>query len=129
MDHALLTWPRRRLLIATALVPVVGAWLLLVSTVPLDGAPLDWLTLLALPSLLGALVLASYVPASGRRVEIGCSPCAVMAGLTLVGASLVVNAYPAQAVGPLLAAAITLYGLVQRLGDTQTCRVPGREPS
>ncbi len=119
--------PRRRFALAV-LLPVVATWFVLVGqdAAPLTLSPL-WYAVLAPAVLLGAAVLATYVPVAGRGLDLGCTPCAMLSGLTLVGASIALHTYGADLVGPLVAGAVLLFGLTQRMSRPATCPAPVRE--
>lgn len=121
--------PRRRRVALAALVPLVTAWFVLVgrSSTPVPLPPV-WYALLVPAVLLAAAVLASYVPVSGRGLDIGCTPCAMLSGLTVVGATLALHTYGAMFVGPLVAVAVLLFGLTQRIGQPSVCDAPVRGP-
>ena len=118
-------WPARRWLVAAVLVPALGALLVAVAGPAHVRSPVWW-ALLGLAAVAGAGVLASYVPRAGRRPEVGCTPCATVAGLTVVAALLAVDGAGADVAGPAMAAAATLFGLVQRLNQPEACPAPGR---
>jgi hypothetical protein len=76
-----------------------------------------WLT--GAMSLVAALTLTTYLPLRGTRLEPG-SSCAVMAGLLVPGAAILLN----QATGTFsgaLALGILGLGLWQRLSGTSAC--------
>jgi hypothetical protein len=77
-------------------------------------------------AVLGAGVLASYVPVVGRGLELGCTPCAMMSALTLVGATIALRNYGPDVAGPLVAGAVLLFGLTQRMSQPATCATPAR---
>jgi hypothetical protein len=79
-------------------------------------------------AVIAALVLASYVPqpGSGRRLEVGCSPCAVMGGATIVGSLVLRSTTPVDPGIAGVAVMMLLFGLVQRLNDNASCAVPVR---
>jgi hypothetical protein len=119
---ALDAWPARRRLTALALFPVVATWLVVVgrgSTTVSPGAV--WYPVVLVAGLLGAAVLASYLPVAGRGLDLGCTPCATLAALTLVGASTAMYRYGADIAGPLVASAVLLFGLTQRVSQPATC--------
>ncbi|MBD7952450.1 hypothetical protein [Oerskovia rustica] len=115
------TWGRRRLVVGALLAP--GLLALLVEA---DGGwthhltPL-WLGLLAVVAVVGGLTLASYVPARGEswRDTLGCSPCAVVSGGTVLAAVFLVGQAPHQVGMVLPALAVVLFGLVQRTSSTR----------
>ena len=119
-------WPRRRVLSGLLAVPVVGAALAGVGG-GLPG-PVGWAALVGVASVIGAATLASYVPmrGTGRRLDIGCTPCAVVAALTLVGAAGILGGSPHDAASAALAVGLVAFGLLQRMTDPETCPVPRR---
>ena len=114
------SWPRRRLAAAA-----VGLPLLLLAfwrvAAPASAATAPWVLLLGPAAAAGSLTLASYLPSRGWRPDLGCSPCAAVSGLTLVGALVVLDGYGPDLSGPLLALVLTTFGLVQRLRQEPTC--------
>jgi hypothetical protein len=83
-----------------------------------------WYAVALVAAVLGAAVLASYVPVVGRRPDLGCTPCAAMSALTLVGATVALRSYGGDIAGPLVAGALLLFGLTQRLSQATTCATP-----
>lgn len=116
------SWPGRRWVTATLAAPAVGA--LLLSASGTTGAAAGFYGLTAVAAVLGGLIAASYVPVVGRGVDVGCSPCAVMAGVTLIGATVAMNNYGTSPLGPLVAVAVLVFGLTQRLGQPAACATP-----
>lgn len=114
---------RRRAAAMTLVTPLLAAGYVRATGVPAWELTAAWLVLDLVAAALGAAVLASYVPVSGWRPDLGCSPCAAVAGLALVGSALAVGSYGPSLVGPGLAAAVTLYALTQRLGPA-ACPAP-----
>ena len=115
-------WGGRRLGAAVVLAPTLFAFL-----VPAGGgwanASLPWLALVAATATLGALTLASYVPAAGMswRDTLGCSPCAIVSGGTTVAAAFMLGLAPHQISTALPAVAVALFGLVQRTSSPTIC--------
>lgn len=112
--------PRRHVALALLAPGVVGWWFAAAGVTP-TGASSLWLALALLAGLTGGAVLASYVPARGWRPEVGCSPCATMAAVSLVGATIALHHYGNGVEGPAVAFAVTLFGLSQRLTQSPTC--------
>jgi hypothetical protein len=114
-------WGARRLVVAAVLGPALlallaqagGGWTAAVT-------PL-WLGLLAAIAVVGALTLATYVPSRGQswRDTLGCSPCAVVSGGTVLAAAFLVGQAPHQVGMALPALAVVLFGLVQRTSSTR----------
>jgi hypothetical protein len=127
---ALQSWtPRRRLALA-ALFPLVATWFVVVGRGSAAVSPgAEWYAVVGVAALLGAAVLASYLPVSGRRLDLGCTPCATLAALTLVGATMALRSYGSEPVGPLVAIAVLLFGLTQRMSQPATCATPVRDAS
>jgi hypothetical protein len=78
-----------------------------------------WSVLIGAMAVVAALILATYLPRRGAQRVHG-SSCAVMAGLLVPGAAVLLH----QGTGPLsgaLALAILSLGLWQRISGTSTC--------
>lgn len=114
-------WPRRRWLAAFVALPFVAAFFTGAAGVALDDAGLAWALLLLAAGVMGAGILATYVPRPGVRPGLGCSACAAVSGLTVLGAALALDTYGGQLSGPLLAVALTGFGLSQRLRQEAAC--------
>lgn len=112
---------RRRWAVATATAGIVGL-VALVAVPDVAGLPGWWWPATAATALLTGTVLASYVPApgSGRRLEVGCTPCATAAGALAVFAVLF-NLGRADAGGATITLALAAAAAYQRLNDTGTC--------
>ncbi|HLN75655.1 MAG TPA: hypothetical protein VK204_01345 [Nocardioidaceae bacterium] len=117
---------RRRVLAMAVVTPLLATGYLRAAGLPAGELAAAWLLLDLLAAALGAAVLASYLPARGWRPDLGCSPCAAVAGLSLVGSVLAIGSYGPSLVGPGLAAAVTLYALTQRLGPAACSTPPAR---
>jgi hypothetical protein len=127
---ALQTWTPRRRLALVALLPLVVAWFVVVGRSSSAAPPaVGWYAGAAVAAVLGAAVLASYVPLAGRRPDLGCTPCGMLAALTLVVATMALRSYGSELAGPLVAIAVLLFGLVQRMSQPATCVTPVRDAS
>ena len=75
--------------------------------------------------VMAALILASYVPrpGSGRLLGVGGSPCSVAAAGAVIGSMVFWSSQPHDAGMIVLAVALLVFGLRQRLTDVQACRV------
>jgi hypothetical protein len=130
VHSALQSWTPRRRLALVALFPLVAAWFVVVGRGAAAAPPsAGWYAGAGVAALLGAAVLSSYLPVSGRRLDLGCTPCATLAALTLVGATMVLRSYGSELAGPLVAVALLLFGLTQRMNQPATCATPVREAS
>ncbi len=115
-------WPVRRWVTAAVVAPVLAAVLAIAG----GGGPWwGWPALVGISALAG-LVVATYVPppGAGRLIDVGCSPCATIAG-GAVAVSLILRINAAASAG---AAAFALFlltvALVQRLADSTSCATP-----
>ena len=115
----------RRTVTAGLLLPVLFPFLLSAGGGWAPDEPV-WTGLVALASLLGAGTLASYVPLPGERLRsvVGCSPCAAVSALTVLGSALLLGSGPHQASMALVAAGLAAFGLFQRrTGSGNACPV------
>lgn len=105
----------RRTVVAGVAAPSLAAvaWV----TRPTTGAPgVGGLVAGALVVAISTATLTTYVPAAGRRPELGCQPCAAAAAVSVVLAMGLLS------VGAtLLALAAAAAGLVQRLRRPASC--------
>jgi len=116
-------WPLRRRLAVAVLSPTVfvvlvasaGAWALATSPV--------WTALVALVALVSATTLATYLPhrGSGPRLDLGCTPCAAVAAVSVLASLFVLSSEPHDVPTAVLAVGISAFGLLQRLNNPTTC--------
>ena len=108
---------RRVLRLAAALSPatVAGAWFL--------ARPGDAMAIvLALGTgLLAAGVIASYAPTGSRRPTLGCTPCAVVAGISVPLAALLLASGRTDPSLLVIAFGAVGFGLAQRLRTPASC--------
>lgn len=119
-------WPTRRRVAAALLLPLVAVWFVVVGGSTQASPSPGWYAMVMVAAALGAGVLASYVPVVGRGLDLGCTPCAMMSALTLVGATIALRNYGPDVAGPLVAGAVLLFGLTQRMSQSATCATPAR---
>ena len=117
------SWPLRRLAAVAVLSPLLFVLLTSVAGGLTPGATLGWTALVALTALAGAATLATYLPrpGAGRTLEIGCTPCAAVAALSVLGAAVVLSTSPHDVSTAFLALVIVGFGLTQRLTNPSTC--------
>jgi len=117
----------RRIVAAAVLSPLLFVLLISVAGGWAPGATLGWTVLVALMALAGAATLASYLPrpGAGRKLEIGCTPCAAVAALSVLGAAAVLSTAPYDVSTAVLALVVVGFGLTQRLTNPSTCVAPG----
>ena len=120
-------WPRRRWLLAAGAFPVL-VFVFAAAGGGLAPAAASWWAWpwLILIGALSGVVVASYLapPGTGKVIEVGCSPCSVMAGLALVGALLVHSNAPGSPFMAAVATVLTAFALRQRLADATACPAP-----
>jgi len=114
-------WPWRRIVVVAVLAP---ALMVLLMAVPGDEvSPPGWTVLAGLVALSAAATAATYVPrpGSGARLDVGCTPCASVAAITVPIAVVVLTSSPHDVPSALLALGVAVFGLRQRLTDPSTC--------
>ena len=84
-----------------------------------------WTVLAGLVALTASATLATYLPrpGSGARLDVGCTPCASVAALTVPIAAVVLNS-ALDVPSAILALGVAGFGLWRRLMDPSTCPVP-----
>jgi hypothetical protein len=117
--------PPRRLVVVAVLAPALMAFLAAVAG-KTDAAPTaGWTTLVGLVALASATTLATYLPrpGAGLRLDVGCTPCASAAALSVVFAAVVLNSTPHDVPTAIVALGVAVFGARQRLTDASTCAV------
>ncbi|HEX5333106.1 MAG TPA: hypothetical protein VFW79_10730 [Cellulomonas sp.] len=86
-------------------------------------SPPGWTTLAGLVALMAAATVATYLPrpGTGSRLDIGCTPCASVAAITVPIAVVLLTTSPHAVPSALLALGVAIFGLRQRLTDPSTC--------
>ncbi len=117
-------WPPRR----WAAAGVVLAVLLALSWVTLASYATAWWSLpaWAATAVLSAVVLASYLPApgGGLRLDLGCTPCAAVAALTVLLAYMSRASAPEDPTMAGVALLLLAAGVRQRLAGGAACATP-----
>ncbi|WP_407343311.1 hypothetical protein [Pengzhenrongella phosphoraccumulans] len=118
-------WPARRVVVLGVLAPALAAALAATPARGLTDGPPGWLALVVLIAVACSATLASYVPqpGAGWRLDVGCTPCASVAALSVGIAVWVLHSNPLDVPTALLALAVALFGLRQRLANPSTCAV------
>lgn len=114
-------WPSRRIVVVAVLAPALMVLLTAVSGD--EVSPPGWTGLAGLVALTAAATAATYVPrpGSGAQLDVGCTPCASVAAITVPIAVVVLTSSPHDVPSALLALGVALFGLRQRLTDPSTC--------
>jgi hypothetical protein len=100
------------------LVGAAGGWA--------PGVGPEWPALVALVALAAAATLATYLPqpGAGHRLDLGCTPCAAVAALSVLGAGAVLSTTAHETSTAGLALVIVGFGLTQRLTSPSSCAAP-----
>ena len=116
-------WPMRRIVTVVAGTPALLALLLAASGGQATAIPGGWTALVALIAVMSATTLATYLPlpGTGRRLDLGCTPCAAAAALSVVIAGAVLVSTPHDVPTAILAAGVAAFGLRQRLANPSSC--------
>ncbi|WP_146192316.1 hypothetical protein [Cellulomonas sp. WB94] len=120
-SRARAAWPPRRLVAVAVIAP---ALMVLLTAVSGDSvSPPGWTALAGLVALTAAATAATYLPrpGSGARLDVGCTPCASVAAITVPIAAVVLTASPHDVPSALLALGVAVFGLRQRLTDPSAC--------
>lgn len=114
-------WPARRW-VAVAL--LLGPLTFLYSSV---GGLGGWVWPVALvTAALAAVLLASYLPlpGAGLRPDTGCTPCAGVSGLAVLGSLMMRSLAPGDAGIAVVAVGMVAFGLGQRFAGAVSCPAP-----
>ncbi len=116
-------WPMRKRVAVAVLTPVLvvlsvsasGGWALATSR--------GWTALVALVALASAMTLASYLPSpgTGLKLDLGCTPCAGVAAVSVVASVVLLSSSPGDVPTAFLALGVAAFGLRQRLANPSTC--------
>ncbi|MEO8557298.1 MAG: hypothetical protein ABI474_11575 [Actinomycetota bacterium] len=123
LARALAAWPMRKRVAVAVLMP-----LLLVLSVSAAGGwasatSYGWTALVILVALASAMTLASYLPSpgTGLKLDLGCTPCAGVAALSVVASVVLLSSSPGDVPTAFLALGVAAFGLRQRLANPSTC--------
>lgn len=113
-------WPPRRLVAVAVATPVL---LVVPITRAMGSMTPAWIVVAAIVAMTGAAVLATYLPppGPGARLQIGCTPCASIAVLTVPISIAVLSAPPYDLPSAFPAVGVAGFGLWQRLTDPRAC--------
>lgn len=123
LARARAAWPLRRLIAVAVLAPVLlvvavaasGGWALATSR--------EWTALVVVVASASAMILATYLPrpGTGLRLEVGCTPCAAVAGMSVLASLGLLSSSPGDVPTAVLALGVVAFGLRQRLSNPSTC--------
>ena len=82
-----------------------------------------WAALVAMVALSCAITMATYLPCpgTGLRLDLGCTPCAAVAAVTVLASFGPLSSAPHDASTAVLALGVSAFRLVQRLNNPSTC--------
>jgi len=116
-------WPIRKRVAVAVLTPALlvlsvsasGGWALATSR--------GWTALVVLVALASAMTLASYLPSpgTGLKLDLGCTPCAGVAAVSVVASVVLLTSSPGDVPTAFLALGVAAFGLRQRLANPSTC--------
>ena len=119
----LAAWPLRRRMAVVVLAPILFALMVAASGGWELATSPGWTGLVALIAVSCATTLATYLPhpGAGLRVDVGCTPCAAVAAVSVLAAFIVLGSAPHDVSTAVLALGVSGFGLVQRLNKPSTC--------
>ena len=121
--NALAAWPLRRRMAVGLIAPVLLVLMVATSGGWAAATSLVWTALVAGVALACAATLATYLPRAGTgfRPDLGCTPCAAVAAVTVLASFGLLNSAPHDVSTAVLALGVSAFGLVQRLNNPSTC--------
>ena len=121
--NVLAAWPMRRRVAVALGAPVLFGLMVTVSGGWAAPTSAGWTALVALAALSCATTLATYLPhpRAGLRLEVGCTPCAAVAAVTVLAALGLLSSAPRDVSTAVLAVGVSAFGLVQPLKNPSTC--------
>ncbi len=119
-------WTLRRLVAVAVLFPLLLALMVGAAGGWAPSAAPGWTALVAVAAVAAAGTLATYLPrpGAGHRLDLGCTPCAMVAVLSVFGAGAVLRTAPHDVSTAAFAVVIAGFGLTQRLTSPSTCATP-----
>jgi len=121
--NALAAWPLRRRMAVALTAPVLFGLMVAASGGWAPTSSPGWTALVAGAALACATTLATYLPrpGTGLRPDLGCTPCAVVAAVTVLASFGLLSSAPHDVSTAVLALGVSAFGLVQRLNNPSTC--------
>ena len=121
--NALAAWPLRRRMAVTLIAPVLFVLMVATSGGWAPATSPGWTAVVAGVALVSATTLATYLPRAGTglKLDLGCTPCAAVAAVTVLASFGLVNSAPHDVSTAVLALGVSAFGLVPRLNNPSTC--------
>jgi len=121
--NALAAWPLRSRMAVALTAPALFGLMVAVSGGWAPTSSTGWTALVAGAALACATTLATYLPrpGTGLRLDLGCTPCAAVAAVTVLASFGLLSSAPHDVSTAVLALGVSAFGLVQRLKNPGTC--------
>ena len=121
--NALTAWPLRRRMAVGLIAPVLFVLMVAASGGWVMATSPGWTALVAGVALASATTLATYLPCAGTglKPDLGCTPCAAVAAVTVLASFGLVNSASHDVSTAVLALGVSAFGLVPRLNNPSTC--------
>lgn len=121
--NALAAWPLRRRVAVGLIAPVLFVLMVATSGGWAPATSPGWTALVAGVAFACATTLATYLPrpGTGLRPDLGCTPCAAVAAVTVLAAFGLLSSAPHDVSTAVLALGVSAFGLLQRLNNPSTC--------
>ena len=121
--NASTAWPLRKRMTVALIAPVLFVLMVATSGGWAPATSPGWTAVVAGVALASATTLATYLPqpGSGLKLDLGCTPCAAVAAVTVLASFGLVNSAPHDVSTAVLALGVSAFGLVQRLNNPSTC--------
>jgi hypothetical protein len=115
-------WPLRRRMAVVLISPVLFVLIVAASGGWAPVTSPGWTALVAGVTLVCATTLATYLPrpGTGLKLDLGCTPCAAVAAVTVLAAFGLLSSAPHDVSTAVLALGVSAFGLVQRLNNPST---------
>jgi hypothetical protein len=121
--NALAAWPLRKRMAVGLIAPVLFVLMVATSGGWAPATSPGWTALVSGVAFACATTLATYLPRPGigLRPDLGCTPCAAVAAVTVLASFGLLSSAPQDVSTAVLALGVSAFGLVQRLKDPSTC--------
>jgi hypothetical protein len=121
--NALAAWPLRRRVAVGLIAPALFVLMVAASGGWAPATSPGWTALVAGVAFACATTLATYLPRPGigLRPDLGCTPCAAVAAVTVLASFGLLSSAPHDVSTAVLALGVSAFGLVQRLNNPSTC--------
>jgi|SRR5450631_1006577 hypothetical protein len=121
--NARAAWPLRRRMAVAMTAPALFGLMVAASGGWAPTSSPGWTALVFGVALVCATTLATYLPRpeAGLKPELGCTPCAAVAAVTVLASVGLLSSAPHDVSTAVMALGVSAFGLVQRLKNPSTC--------